>query len=61
MSFKKDERVEHRRTGRKGTCLGESESHPGWFKVQWDGEAFWVRYEASEIKTLVADVRRDAQ
>jgi hypothetical protein len=55
MSFKKDDRVKHRRTGRKGTVLGESESHPGWWKVQWDGESFWIRYEPEDLQALPCD------
>ena len=52
MSFKKDVRVRHSRTGREGKVLGESVSHPGWFKVQWDGDDFWVRYEPQDLKPL---------
>lgn len=52
MSFKKDDRVEHRRTGRKGIVRGESKKHPGWFKVQWDGASDAIRYEPEDLVLL---------
>lgn len=52
MSFKKDDRVQHVRTGRKGTVRAESKKYPGWFKVQWDGSADILRYEPEDLKLL---------
>jgi hypothetical protein len=52
MSFKKDDRVQHRRTGRQGTVRGESKKHPGWFKVQWDGTEDAIRYEPEDLVLL---------
>ena len=52
MSFKKDDRVRHRRTGRNGTVRGESKKHPGWFKIQWDGTDDLIRYEPEDLEML---------
>lgn len=52
MSFKKNDRVRHRRTGRNGTVRGESKKHPGWFKVQWDGSDDLIRYEPEELELV---------
>lgn len=47
--FKKGDKVQHRRTKRKGTVHSASKKHPGWLKVLWHGEQDPYRYEVEEL------------
>ena len=44
--------VQHRKTGRIGTLLGECDQHLGWYRVLWNGEIDFYRYEPEDLQVL---------
>lgn len=47
-----EKRVSHNKTGRLGTCKGQSKTHREWYNILWDGETVCYRYLRDEFKLL---------
>jgi hypothetical protein len=50
--MQKGVQVTHKKTGRKGMVHSLSKKHPGWLKVQWEGDHNLYRYEAHELEVV---------
>lgn len=49
VTFKKDDKVMHVKSRRMGVVHSESKKHPGWYKVQWEGDSSAYRYEPEDL------------
>lgn len=50
--MQKGDKVQHKVTKRIGKVHSFSKKHPGWIKVQWEGDDVAFRYEAEELQAV---------